>query len=180
MFKAVELHTTDDPRPLTGAGVVVRQGLDSHRRGWEQPCAAFQQGCCSIYPERPSVCRAYRCELLTSCDTGKIALGDAEKVIADATALRDRIRPALQTMLGSDVARLDTLTRRAVPELQSMSQRRDQVGEDAQDLLFDIVALEILLARHFREPVEPGQKPPSAAAIPRAGEYVGDHQQPLF
>lgn len=93
IFDATELHQSDELGPLQQLQAVFI--TDQHSARLQQPCPAFRAGCCSIYDQRPESCREYSCAVLTSVAEGATNVDDATSVIAAATALRDRVRPAL-------------------------------------------------------------------------------------
>ena len=51
------------------------------------PCKKFG-GCCTIYAERPAICRSFRCRLLKSKDKGEIEAGHALQRIQLLKALK--------------------------------------------------------------------------------------------
>lgn len=57
----------------TGLSIKLVEGLGLRI---QLPCMKFG-GCCTIYADRPAVCRSFRCELLKSTDKGKIETGQA-------------------------------------------------------------------------------------------------------
>jgi len=147
MYRHVEVGGDDRIEILERAGLVfsTREDVTSFR----QPCSAFGAGCCSVYPSRPSVCRDYRCLLLRRHEAGEVSDGEARAIVARTTALRDRVRPGLRALVGSDgpesLASLYRLTLAQFEALPDPAGARREHGE----LLLDVAALRVLLAREF-------------------------------
>jgi Fe-S-cluster containining protein len=59
------------------------------------PCPAHV-GACTIYEERPSVCRSYNCQLVNQLDQGDIDLESALLRVERLRALAEAIRPHLE------------------------------------------------------------------------------------
>ena len=57
-----------------------------HRPAFRQPCAAFQGQRCHIYEHRPTICRSYRCKLLTRYLSGRIELEQAAARVDETNA----------------------------------------------------------------------------------------------
>jgi hypothetical protein len=98
------------------------------------PCAAHD-GCCSIYPDRPSACREYECRILAAVNAGEMA--DAE-----GRALLDRANALVSTI------------RARVPGDRDLWRDVDQYCDDSPqwrlghaDLLLDLFELRALLRR---------------------------------
>jgi uncharacterized protein len=92
LFSRVDL--VEDELPLARAA-----NLDifkhCHRPAFRQPCAAFQGQRCHIYEHRPTICRSYRCKLLTGYLRDDINLEQAavtvDETIAAIGAIVERI-----------------------------------------------------------------------------------------
>ena len=120
------------------------------------PCPAFRGGCCSIYETRPSICSEYRCFLLRRYEAGEVSFEEARATITKTMALRDRVRPALTAFAEPQATQaLSGLYRLMMAKFDAMpdpaASRRDMA-----DLLLDIAALRVVLAREF-EPREADQ-----------------------
>lgn len=61
----------------------------------DHPCRYFADGPCAIYAVRPAACRAYRCRVLKALDRGEIDPPTARARVAEALALRARMRESL-------------------------------------------------------------------------------------
>ena len=84
-------RTTSGPSRHRGVRLLEVDGKTMFRL----PCAAAGAGCCTIYDNRPAICREVSCVLRRRYDDGKVSFDDARFLIASAIALRDRIRPQL-------------------------------------------------------------------------------------
>src|SRR5690242_14190979 len=84
---------------------VARLGLRLEKEDAEtrfsQPCPMFDGCRCTIYADRPARCRAYRCELLKKVEAGEIPLADALRLVAEAKALADQVRPLTEVDSGA-------------------------------------------------------------------------------
>jgi hypothetical protein len=132
----------DDEANVIAAGLEI--GTDGEKRFFSQPCPRFSCGVCSIYSDRPQVCRRYRCALLKSLDAGGINEANARERIATAMELIASVRmidPAAVTP-----AARTALARRLTVELSEAE------GPDRQlkaKLLLDTAVLEHFLNRWF-------------------------------
>jgi hypothetical protein len=97
LFEATALMPNEDGRRLAErqAVFVTEKGT----RRFQQPCPAHECGSCTIYDERPEVCRDFRCSLLTAVDSGATDETTARVVIGRAMALRTVARPGLAALL---------------------------------------------------------------------------------
>ncbi len=114
---------------------------------FEQPCAAFDSKC-TIYDDRPSLCRSYRCALLRKVDSGEVSDGEARALVAAAIELRDRVRPAIEALVGSTKKHsLAVLVRKMEDALDAMDP--DVRLSTQAGLELDSAALLTLLSDHF-------------------------------
>ena len=65
------------PAPLAAIEHVHKK----KRLAFVLPCAAFS-GCCSVYENRPRVCRSYSCELVRGVDAGRTSIATAHAIVA--------------------------------------------------------------------------------------------------
>ena len=145
MHSTVALQAGDD------RGVLERSGFhlmvyEAEAR-FEQPCRAFDAKC-TIYDDRPSLCRSYRCTLLRQVDSGEVTDADARTLVNSAIALRDRVRPAIEVLVGSTKRHsFAVLVRKMEDALEVMD---PQVRLDTQaELELDSAALLQLLSDRF-------------------------------
>jgi uncharacterized protein len=128
---------------LRATGLVIDQVADRSR--FQQPCQHHHEGRCTIYPDRPSTCRTFRCALLQRLDGGDITLSEAIGAVAKA-----------KRMVAS-VAALDPSLRlvanRTAFRREASSGAKSRDGQIAKQLLESTV-LDVFLDRTFRtEPV---------------------------
>jgi uncharacterized protein len=147
MYRTVDVLADDRIETLEAAGVVfsTRDDVTSFR----QPCSAFGGRCCSVYQDRPSVCRQYRCLLLRRLEAGEVSPGDARALIARTLSMRDRVRTGLADYLGTEGREpLDALYRLAMARFEAepdpAAARRER-----SDLLLTVAALRVILTREF-------------------------------
>ncbi len=79
---ALHIHTAllpEEIAPAVALGLPVEDAGD--RPAFQQPCVKFQAGCCSIYEQRPQVCRRYACALLKRLRAGETTLEQALRVV---------------------------------------------------------------------------------------------------
>ena len=147
MYKNVEVGEGDQRELLATAGLVLAIKDDATR--FTQPCPAFVGGCCSIYEARPDVCRNYRCLLLRRHEAGEASYDDAAALIAKTTAQRDRVRSGLAAYLDTrERLSLDGMYRLMLAKLDAQPDPAAARRERA-DLLLEVVALRVILAREF-------------------------------
>jgi len=81
----LHIHTALLPEETeTAAALGLRVTAVGDRPAFQQPCARFQAGKCTIYEQRPQVCRSYACALLKRLQAGEIALEQALRVVGVA------------------------------------------------------------------------------------------------
>lgn len=157
MYRTVEVGGEDPLETLESAGLVLSQSDET--TVFRQPCAVFCAGRCSVYPNRPTVCRDYRCLLLRRHEAGEMSRDDALALIERTTALRDRVRPGLVAWVQPDAPQaLEGLYRLAIAKFESLpdpaAARREQ-----SELLLDVAALRVLLLREFEPRDSKSHKP---------------------
>jgi Fe-S-cluster containining protein len=82
IFADVQLQPADDAARLKALGIPLLPQRGKFR--FTQPCAAFGNCACRIYPDRPDHCRAFECVLLKSVKSGGTDRAAAERVIRTA------------------------------------------------------------------------------------------------
>ena len=142
------LHThtvllAEEVDAATDVGLVVDVVHD--KPAFQQPCAMFLDGSCSIYERRPRVCRRYECALLKRTIGGEITLEQALRVVGIAQkqlgVFRSRVPDAVSLM-------------RYLKQLEADSDVANDSGQGAPGVLDTeasnhVVALVVYLTRHF-------------------------------
>jgi Fe-S-cluster containining protein len=82
LFSRVPLQASDTVPPA----LVVSTSRGGGRY-LPQPCSGLDGRRCSVYLERPFVCRAYRCLLVTAISAGESTLAEALEVVERAHEL---------------------------------------------------------------------------------------------
>lgn len=150
IFGFVPLHDGDDEDTLVHLGLTIEPRED--KVGFSQPCAASCGGACSIYDDRPKVCRGYRCALLIENEAGRTSSDEARRRIATATQLRDEVTAGLDRLL--PVSEPTALYAR-YPLLLDLERRARGVepepsrSAEAAFVLLDVATLRVHLKTHF-------------------------------
>jgi uncharacterized protein len=76
---------------FAGCGIEILKDAASGERYFEQPCSAHDGRYCTIYADRPLVCRNFECKLLKACAEGKIEVAAALDVIKTAKERKARL-----------------------------------------------------------------------------------------
>ncbi|MCP5396661.1 MAG: YkgJ family cysteine cluster protein [Sphingomonadaceae bacterium] len=133
--------------PLMGEAdraIMLRHGYDESQLLPDRfltPCALLDGKACGVFPDRPSCCPGYRCEVLSAAQDGAMPLDQALDIVRKAVALHDDVQTNL-------------------PEGQSLHDARrrwkeaDKSGAapspDEAPLRLAYYALNLFLDRHFR------------------------------
>jgi hypothetical protein len=88
IFGDVKLQPGDSSRRLKQLGVPLVAGRARGATRFTQPCAAFQNGLCQVYAERPHHCREFECLLLKRVHAGDLEYAEAVRTVQTA---RERI-----------------------------------------------------------------------------------------
>jgi len=75
----------DEIERVRALGLTVERIGDTH--GFRQPCPLYREQRCSVYPNHPATCRAYRCDLLKKHLAGAITREQGAQIIHRARAL---------------------------------------------------------------------------------------------
>ncbi len=136
---------TLEPREVEAA---ERLGLKSfvHQDGpaFRLPCPRHQDGCCTVYEERPGACRGYQCKLLRRYLAGEVTAEDSLGRIEQVKRLLADIRRRID-------AREDGVS---VWHQLHAFEEASPAALDA-DLQLDAAALLVQCQRHFAHRAEP-------------------------
>ncbi len=117
------------------------------RPGFALPCPKLSGSCCSIYADRPKVCRRFRCGLLERLDNGLIDGAAAAAIVVEAK----------QYFAAVEAQMPDGMT---IPVARALSKSPPAPGLDADGrksemrLRLAVTALSLILDRHFRSSSE--------------------------
>ena len=132
----------DDLTGLAEHGLTVLGKGEGEKLAFALPCPRLNGTCCTIYPQRFTVCRRFRCALLQKLDVGEIDVTSALATVAKARALVVAVEPEARTVARRFELRRSTSDWRdiAAPELREAAGRRNLL----------ITALEHHLDKYFR------------------------------
>lgn len=121
------------------------------RPAFQQPCAMFHRGSCSIYEQRPHVCRRYECALLKRTLSGEIALEQALRVV-DIAQKQLGVFRSRKPSADSFMRYLKELEAAADAPGDAASRGGPAAPADSDaEASNHVVALVIYLTRHFGE-----------------------------
>lgn len=124
----------DEEERMTSLGLSLCEENGKHY--FDHPCRFSVAGCCTIYDQRFTKCRTFRCKLLRAYQSGQISRADALKKVRAAIALRSAVEvEEPSAVLITERLRL-----------------REQLGQSNErpDLLLKMMALDYYLDRNFR------------------------------
>jgi len=85
LFARARSEQPDEQWRLSALGFDFEDFNDA--KWFKQPCPMASCGTCTIYADRPAVCRSFRCSLLKSFEAGEIDRATATEKITTAKAL---------------------------------------------------------------------------------------------
>jgi len=153
MFADVPLDDADQLAPLQARGIEIL--TEDTKQSFLQPCGAYRDGCCRIYPDRPSTCRKFRCELLKKYGSGARSWDEAQQTIGRALALREALRAELAHVVPDGDQMPVTAVLSLVPAHEELMADRD-VLETWAPVMLPLVALLDCLGRNFHSPRKDG------------------------
>jgi uncharacterized protein len=150
IFADVKLQAGDKPRALKALGLSIARSLSTgNAPRLTQPCAAFVQGRCRIYADRPACCRDFECLLLKNLKAGKVKLSQARATIANALKRAEKVRGLLRELGCRDEGTaLGARFRRAAKSLERSELDERTAGIHA-DLTLAVHDLNLLIKEAF-------------------------------
>ena len=116
------------------------------------PCAAYKGRCCSVYSDRPNICRNFKCKLLGRYNERKISLNDAIVIIENIYKIIAELeRSELYKELASENRRVFTVRDKLRNKVLESSDGNGAYGELALLLWVAHRACE-LIAENFLSP----------------------------
>lgn len=134
--------TDDEARNMAARGAPLWSGDGP---GLAFPCPLLDGTCCTIYAERPGVCRRFRCGVLRRFDGGELEGEAAMAIIATGRQLDDAVRELLPPEQSVAEARRAW---REDPEYWRSLAGPERIA--AARLAMALTALNLHLDRHFR------------------------------
>ena len=113
--------------------------------GISLPCSCLDGTRCTVYEQRPRICRDFACNLLLGLRSGAVTLDDALDRVREAHGLLDEIESLLPQHAVKRV--WQRIAERW--DLRDL-QRLLAAGEIDQDTVMAIVSLDVHLEKHFR------------------------------
>ena len=83
----------DEVDELVALGFAIHR--DTERPTFQQPCPMLRGTLCSVYADRPSTCRKYRCALLTRYQNEELSLEESISIVAKAKELVREVNEGL-------------------------------------------------------------------------------------
>jgi uncharacterized protein len=147
LFGQAHLSPQDDMAALLAAGAELVS--DPAKSALKLPCTAYRNCACSIYSDRPHVCRQFQCRLLRRFKVNEISEGDALDIIRQAIALRDNVKQQMRTVFGEDDCNFDTFT----PRFRSLwNASSADAKANLSGLFQSFAALWLCISKYFRSP----------------------------
>lgn len=134
----------DEFAAMNQVGLETGQGSREEGAFFKLPCHHLDGCRCTIYETRFRICRDFSCALLTGLQQGEVAQAEAQKVVADAKAMVDRVS-ALDPSLKFADARIQLQLKGPFAGAETPEAR-----QAAGRVYVEMAALERYLDRHFR------------------------------
>ncbi|MFN3389526.1 MAG: YkgJ family cysteine cluster protein [Allosphingosinicella sp.] len=145
-------HAKAEPEELSR---LAEAGLETYevegKPRFRLPCARLSGTRCTIYAERFTICRSYRCALLRDYLGGAVTLDEAREAVGTAKALQAKVAARAPEAVKPIPRR--ALTRQTAG-WSSIADPAERV--EAARLHLDLVALERFLDGRFRRKEAPG------------------------
>jgi Fe-S-cluster containining protein len=109
-----------------------------------QPCLCYRNDRCTVYAERPSACRAFRCKLLKAYEAGAVSWDESMRQVRQARELV----ASLHRRLGPE-----SVTTGLWPRLQG--EEGLATAPDNSGLLLDVASLLVISQTHFHDRAQP-------------------------
>ena len=113
---------------------IVETPGETPPRSFSLPCPAFK-GSCSVYPDRPSVCKAHQCDLLASLVTGDTSLEGALTQVDSIKEQLEVILPKLHELSGDKSSNQPEKLLGTVLDNLASTQNRNAFKKEQAELL---------------------------------------------
>jgi Fe-S-cluster containining protein len=168
IFSSVPLNPDDEISPLETVGIDIVLDSDANR-SFKLPCAAHKNCTCTVYANRPRVCRVYKCELLKRFERDEIPHEAALEIINKVVSLKNEVN-ALALAASTNIQSKEEVTL-----LMKRWWGKPSIGATKQsyaDVFLKFGALQIYLDRFFRK------KPTSPVVASGTSEDVSPSMSP--
>lgn len=98
LFELATAKGNDSVESLVQIGLRALTNDAGVATGFPLPCPNFIGMQCSVYENRPTVCRTFRCKLLKDVQRGTYSVPEARQIALSTRALRDQLAPELDSM----------------------------------------------------------------------------------
>jgi len=145
-ISGVPLKPDDEVAPLKAVGINIVS--DNDLTVLKLPCAAHKNCTCTVYANRPQVCRTYKCKLLKRFEGDDTSKQSALEIINKVKSLKNEM---------NELAFAASTTVQSADEIISLlkkCQTDPNIGKRKQDyahVLLKFGELQIYLDRFFRE-----------------------------
>ena len=168
-ISGVPLKPDDEVAPLKAVGINIVS--DNDLTVLKLPCAAHKNCTCTVYANRPQVCRTYKCKLLKKFERDDISQQSALEIINKVKSLKNEMNAL------AFAASTTAQSGEEIILLMKRCQTDPGIGTTKQDyahVLLKFGELQIYLDRFFREeamfaPASPDRSP----AAPRQDSTTG-------
>jgi len=146
LFSSVQLKSDDETNSLKAVGTKIYS--DNSANMLKLPCAAHKNGTCTVYANRPQICRTYKCELLKTFEREEISREAALRIINKVVSLKNEVNALALA------ASINTQSKEEVTLLEKRWLRGPSVRATKQSYANDFLkfgALQIYLDRFFRK-----------------------------
>jgi uncharacterized protein len=168
-LSGVPLKPDDELTPLKAVGINIVS--DNDLTLLKLPCAAHKNCTCTVYPNRPQVCRTYRCELLKRFERDDTSQQSALEIINKVKSLKNEMNAL--AFAASTAAQ----SGEEIILLMKRCQTDPSIGTTKQDyahVLLKFGELQIYLDRFFREKAMfAAASPDRSPAVPRQDSSTG-------
>jgi Fe-S-cluster containining protein len=145
-ISGVPLKPDDEVAPLKAVGINIVS--DNDLTVLKLPCAAHKNCTCTVYANRPQVCRTYKCKLLKRFERDDISQQSALEIVNKVKSLKNEM-DELAFAASTTVQSGDKII-----SLMKKCQTDPNIGKRKQDyahILLKFGELQIYLDRFFRE-----------------------------
>jgi hypothetical protein len=147
IFSSVPLKPSDDITPLKTVGIDIVSDSDANRL-FTLPCAAHKNCTCTVYANRPQLCRTYKCKLLKRFERNEIPHEAALRIINKIVSLKNEVS-ALALAASTNIQSKEEVTL-LMKRWWGMSSI-GTANQNYADVFLKFGALQIYLDRFVRE-----------------------------